>query len=152
MYRFFIMVNLILGKSKNGKAVFANRNFTKGDKIIEFRGKLFTYEQLPTPYNKAEDRYVQIGKNVYMGPSGGFDDFSNHSCSSNAGLKIEGEKVILIAIKNIQKGKEITWDYSTTMNEDDWEMDCVCENKNCRKRIRDFKYLPKTVQQKYIRL
>jgi len=87
-----------------------------------------------------------------MGPSGGLDDFFNHPCNPNSGLKIQNGKAILVAIKNIKSGEEITWDYSTTMNEDDWEMDCVCGSKNCRGRIRDFKYLPENVQQKYINL
>ena len=87
-----------------------------------------------------------------MGPSGGLNDFLNHLCNPNSGLKIEGKRVTLIAIKNIKKGKEIKWDYSTTMDEDDWELDCKCGSKNCRKRIKDFKYLPKKLRQKYIKL
>ncbi len=146
------MDTLILGQSKLRKAVFANKDFKEGEEIIEFKGNLFTYEQLPTPYNEVEDHYVQIDKNLYMGPSGGLDDFFNHSCNPNSGIKIIEKKVILIAIRGIKKGEEITWDYSTTMDEDDWEMDCVCKSKNCRKRIRDFKYLPKEIQQKYMKL
>ena len=146
------MDTLILGQSKLGKAVFTNKDFKKGEEIIEFNGKLFTYEQLPIPYDEVEDHYVQIDKNLYMGPSGGVDDFFNHACNPNSGLKIEGKRVILVAIKNIKKNKEIMWDYSTTMDEDDWELDCTCGSKNCRKRIRDFKYLPKEIQQKYIKL
>jgi len=38
------------------------------------------------------------------------------------------------------------------MDEDDWELDCICESKNCRKKISDFKHLPKAIQQKYIKL
>jgi SET domain-containing protein len=49
----------------------------------------------------------------------------------------------LVAIKNIQKGEEITWDYSTTMKNDDWTMMCQCGAKNCRKIIKEFKFLPK---------
>lgn len=139
-------------QSALGKAVFAGRDFKKGEKIIEFKGRLFTYEQLPTPYDEVEDHYVQIDKNLYMGPSGNLDDFFNHSCNPNSGIKIIGKRVFLIAIKNVKKGEEIAFDYSTTMDEDDWELDCVCNNKNCRKKIRDFKYLPREVQQKYIKL
>lgn len=146
------MSTLILGQSKLGRVIFANKNFKKGEEIIEFKGGLFTYEQLPTPYNEVEDHYTQIGKNLYMGPSGDYDDFFNHSCNPNSGSKINNEKVILIATKDIKTGEEITWDYSTTMDEDDWELDCMCKNKNCRKRIRDFKYLPKKLQLKYIKL
>lgn len=134
------------------KGIFASRNIKKGEEIIRFKGKLFTYQQLPTPYNKVEDHYVQIDKNLYMGPSGDYDDLFNHSCNPNSGLKIKNGKIILIAIKNIKKGEEITWDYSTTMDEDDWEMDCKCCSKKCRGRIRDFKYLSKKIQQKYTKL
>lgn len=144
--------NLILRRSKNGKGVFANKNFKKGGKIMDFHGKLLTYEQFPAHYTKMEDHCVQIGKNLYIGPSGKIDDFFNHSCNPNSGIKINGKNAVLIAIKNVKKGEEINFDYSTTMDEDFWEIDCNCGSKNCRKRIRDFKYLNKKIQQKYIKL
>ncbi len=139
-------------ETENGKGAFANKNFEKGEIIFEFHGQFFTFESLPTPYDEVEDHYVQIGKDLYMGPSGGTDDFFNHSCDPNTGLKIKDKRVFLVAIKNIAKDDEITWDYSTTMNEDDWEMDCQCGSKNCRGHIRDFKYLPPDVQEKYLEL
>jgi len=143
---------LIVKNTKNGRGVFANRNFKKGEAIFEFHGNFCTYEESPTPYNEVEDHFVQIGENLYMGPSGNIDDFFNHSCNPNSGLKINGKKVFLIAIEDIKKDDEITWDYSTTMDEDDWEMDCNCDSKNCRGRIRDFKYLPSDIQKRYLDL
>ncbi len=80
---------LVLKESKSGKGVFANKNFKKGEKIIEFMGKLFREEELPAPYEKVEDHYLQIDKKLYMGPSGLLDDFFNHSCEPNSGLKIK---------------------------------------------------------------
>ena len=144
------MDKLVLKQTDIGRSVFANRNFKKMEEIIEFQGGLLTYEQLPRPYN--EDLYVQIGENLYMGPSGKLDDFINHSCNPNSGLRVDGRKAVLIAIKLIKKGAEITWDYSTTMNEGDWEMDCACQSRKCRGRIRDFKYLPESIQRKYFEL
>ncbi len=142
------MNNLKLVKTKLGKAVYANKKFEKGEEIIEFKGELIEYDNLP----KKVDHYIQIGKTLNMGPSGDFDDFINHSCNPNCGLIVNDTKVTLIAITQIRKDEEISFDYSTTMDEDDWEMDCLCEDKECRKRIRDFKYLPKEVQDKYIKL
>ncbi len=138
--------------SETGKGVFASENIKNGEKIMKFVGKILTTKQLPTPYDEVEDHYVQIGKDLYMGPSGKLDDLFNHSCDPNSGLKINGRNVVLVAIKNIKKGKEVTWDYSTTMDEDDWELDCLCGSKNCRRKIKDFKYIPKKIQQKYIKL
>ncbi|MBI2650036.1 SET domain-containing protein [Candidatus Woesearchaeota archaeon] len=146
------MGTLTLKNSKNGKGVFANKEFKKNERIIGFQGKLLTYEEFPRHYTKFEDHCVQIGKNLYMSPSGEIDDFFNHSCNPNSGLKIKDKKAFLIAVKNIKNGEEITWDYSTTMDEDFWEIECKCGIRNCRKRIRDFKYLPKKIQQKYIKL
>ena len=42
-----------------------------------------------------------------MGPSGEVDDFFNHSCDPNAGLKITATKAVLVAIKDIPPGQEI---------------------------------------------
>jgi len=146
------MTNLIVKETENDKGIFSNKKFKAGDIILEFQGKFFTFASLPTPYNEVEDHYVQIGEDLYMGPSGREDDFFNHSCDPNDGLKIKDEKVFLIAVKDIKKGEEITWDYSTTMDEDEFEMICNCGSKNCRKIIRDFKHLPKQLRQKYIKL
>ncbi|MBU3904646.1 MAG: SET domain-containing protein-lysine N-methyltransferase [Nanoarchaeota archaeon] len=143
---------LIIKRGRLGKSVFAKSNFKKDEKIIEFKGKIIKTSDIPEINSPQDDRYVQIGRYKYVGPSNSFDDFINHSCNPNSGLKITNKSIILIAIKNIKTGEEITWDYSTTMNEDDWEMDCKCKNKSCRKRIKDFKYLPKKIQNKYIKL
>jgi len=146
------MDKLVLRQSEHGKSVFAKADILKGELIIEFHGKILTYEQLPSPYETVEDHYVPIGEKLYMGPSGGLDDFLNHCCDPNSGLKIRGEQVVLIAIRNIKQGEEVCWDYSTTMDENEWEMDCDCKSPKCRGRIRDFKHLPLKIQRKYIGL
>ncbi|MEK6807756.1 MAG: SET domain-containing protein-lysine N-methyltransferase [Nanoarchaeota archaeon] len=62
----------------------------------------------------------------------------NHSCNPNAGIK---DDKLLIAIKNIRKNEQILSDYSTTMDEDYFTMQCECDEPNCRKIVKDFKYL-----------
>ena len=125
---------------------------------MEYHGQLFTREQLPYPYNAEEDHYIQIGPNVYMGPSGKADDFVNHSCDPNSGLIFENNRIQLKAIRTLQAGEEINYDYSTTMDEagiqdfGDWEMDCNCGGATCRGAITDFSFLPDSVKEKYIEL
>lgn len=139
-------------KSRNGEGIFARQLIRKGEEIIEFHGPRLKPSDLPVPYDSVEDHYVQIGAGLYMGPSGEGDDLINHSCNPNSGLVIKDWKIILIATKDITGGEEITWDYSTTMDEDDWEVDCLCGSGNCRGKIRDFKYLPDDVKKRYIQL
>ncbi|MFH0713194.1 MAG: SET domain-containing protein [Candidatus Micrarchaeota archaeon] len=143
-------VGLVLRKTKNGKGAFATRLFKAEEEILEFKGKLFSYSELPVPYNSVEDHFVQVGPKLYLGPSGGIDDFVNHSCDPNAGLRFLGRKFVLVAIRDITAGEEVTFDYSTTMDEDEWELQCNCGSKKCRRVIRDFKYLPREIQKKYI--
>jgi SET domain-containing protein len=161
------MDHLILGLSRiSGRGVFANTSFKNGEQITRVRGKLITYKKVPTyeqpiylgtnkqvsdNIRKVEHHFIQIGRNLYINPSGPLF-FINHSCNPNSAFKITGKKAVLVATKKIKKGEEITYDYSTTMDEDYWEMDCYCTSKNCRLRIRDFKYLPKKIQQNYIKL
>ena len=137
------------GTSKNGYGVFADWVFASGETIMLFGGERFSRSQLPVPYDEGDDHFVQIGPDQYMGPSGQLDDFVNHSCDPNAGLVINRTDVILVAIRPIVEQEEITWDYSTTMDEDEWELACLCGSSNCRKTIRDFRHLAPELRKRY---
>ena len=59
---------------------------------------------------------------------------------------------MLIAIRDIEVGEEISYDYSLTSVDDDWELICQCASANCRKIIGEFRFLPAQVRQRYINL
>ncbi|MFH1682238.1 MAG: SET domain-containing methyltransferase [Candidatus Woesearchaeota archaeon] len=139
-----------MDETLNGRAVFADCEISKGEEVLVLKGEFLQNKDI-APGSYEEEHSIQIGKDLYLGPSGELDDFINHSCSPNTGLKMIGGKLILVAIKKIRKGDEICFDYSTSMAEDRWEMNCSCGSKNCRKLIRDFKHLPKKVKQKYLK-
>ena len=146
---------VLLEIRSKGKSVFATEIFKKGEKITNFDGDLFTGDQLPETESDGisnPSRYMQIGKNLYQGPSSNLETFTNHSCDPNCGVVINGVKAILVAIKDIFPGEEITWDYSTTIDDDTWFMKCACDADICRKKIGEFKNIPKNIQKKYIDL
>ncbi|HSV15089.1 MAG TPA: SET domain-containing protein-lysine N-methyltransferase [Tepidisphaeraceae bacterium] len=140
-------MNLIVRESPTGRGVFASTHLSAGARLLRFTGPLLRYEQT-TPQTLA----LQIGLDLYIGESGGADDCVNHSCDPDAGLVIDGTDVQLIALRDIAAGEQVTFDYSTTMDEDDFEFDCLCGSPNCRRRIRDFKHLPAEVQRRYVEL
>ncbi|MFA7681900.1 MAG: SET domain-containing protein-lysine N-methyltransferase [Candidatus Peribacteraceae bacterium] len=142
--------NLCIKDTKIGKGVFAKAKYNFGETVLIFNGKILSFEDLPDPY--IDDYYIQIGPDKYMGPSGMMDDFVNHSCNPNCGIKIDKRCVRLIAIKQIEPGEEITWDYSTTMYHDDFKMKCLCGSEICRKVICEYKYLPDHLKRKYVAL
>jgi SET domain-containing protein len=141
----------VVKKTKNGRGVFANRNFLKGETILTFGGEILDWNEID--FNSYEDKHcLQIGEKTYLGPSGNLDDFVNHSCAPNSGVKTINRKLALVAIRNIKRNEEIAWDYSTCIDEAGWKMTCWCGDKHCRKIIESFKYLPKKTQKKYLKL
>lgn len=144
-----VLSNFAIGQTHLGKSVFSARPFIKGDVVTQFTGPILHKLELPSDYRGEDDRFVQIGAHVFMGPSNDIDDLINHSCEPNAGLKFDGTQVLLIAIQDIAEGEEITWDYSTTMFENEWKMRCDCRKESCRKIISDFMLLSPDLQNKY---
>lgn len=149
----FIQISYLTMKVTNkGKSVFANRHFEANSFIIEFRGKVYTMDEYKKRLVPCNNHFLQISDDLFLGPTRTPDNYINHSCNPNTGIRIMGNSVLLFAIKNIHKGEEITFDYSTTMAEDYWEMDCRCGSKYCRGKVRDFKHLPRETQERYISL
>jgi len=116
-----------------GLSLFANQNFKKGNRIRPVIGKL-------VDASMATDEAVQFNATKfidtkYLVP----EDFINHSCSPNTKLDIVSRW--FVAIKDIHKNDEITFNYLTT----EWDMgegfECLCGSKNCLKNIKGFKYL-----------
>lgn len=134
-------------ESPTGRGVFATTAIAAGQMVMQYTGPLLRYEQT-TPQTLA----LQIGPDLYMGASGNADDCVNHSCDPNAGIIIHGRDVRLVSLRPISAGEQITFDYSTTMDEDDFEFDCLCGSPMCRGRIRDFKHLPPPLKAKYVSL
>jgi|GEM_PF-3959402 len=47
--------HLIITQTRNGYGVVAGRNFAVGEIICEFRGQLYSREELPQPYDSVDD-------------------------------------------------------------------------------------------------
>lgn len=143
--------DFILGRNEKGETVFANRNFRKGEIIAEFKGRPLSFKEIKK--DSFIDRHcLQVGDYSYIGPSGGLDDIINHSCNPNVGLRRQGRKIISFAIREIEKGEELAWDYSSWCEEEGWEMSCFCGSAGCRGKIRSFSELPENIRKKYIKL
>jgi hypothetical protein len=125
--------------------------FTDED-IIYFGGQIVGIEKLPTPYTADKDYFLQVGPDFFLGPSGKLDDYVNHSCDPNTGIFFNSGRVRLSSIKYILAGSQITFDYSTTMKNFNWQMSCDCGSADCRHQIKNFDELPDTIKTKYIEL
>lgn len=136
------MVKVILESSgAHGKGVFACAPIAQGECIMTFSGAEFSRAQVDF-----DDYHLQIGEDVYLGPSRGLDDYVNHSCQPNSGFY---RGLDLVALRDIAPGEEVTWDYSTAIDEQDFAgFPCCCGAPLCRGQVLSFRYLPAVVQQR----
>lgn len=123
--------------SIHNKGVFAFKDIPKGTKIIEYVGEKISKEE-------AEKRMERDLKNgtFYVfelndehdidGLSGGSDAiYINHSCNPNCEIDIFDNKIWIIALKDINEGEELSYDYAFDCDEGTLKHVCKCGSKNC---------------------
>ena len=131
-----------------GRGVFASAPISSNSLVVEFGGEFLTLDS----EEEDEDHMLQIDHSLYLGPSGAIDDYINHSCEPNTVLKIIGKRAFLFALKDISQDEEIFFDYSTSMSDGLWEIDCLCGASCCRGRITDFVFVEKNIQDRYLKM
>ncbi len=141
---------LVIRRTNKGRSVFAARRFYRGEPVTWFRGKLYSKAEYFARLKPERCEFLQIDDDLYIGPARSADNYVNHSCHPNTRVRIFEGTALLVAVRDIPPGEEISFDYSTTMDEDHWEMDCCCGSRACRGRVRDFKHLPEALQRKYL--
>lgn len=102
-----------------GWGVFAGESISKNTRIVTYDGeKISNRESL-----KREVRYLRKGhiwcfklNRLYVRDAavgGNVARYINHSCTPNCYTRVVGQTIWIIAAKNIRKGQELTYDYST---------------------------------------
>lgn len=113
-----------------GRGVFAAQEIRQGERIVAIEGWLAKSDELDENWFA-----LQVGPDLWLCSEGeSLDDCINHSCDPNVGFTT-GEP-ILFALRDIAVGEEIGWDYSTSLAEAGWFLECCCGAVHCRKIIR----------------
>ena len=139
-----------------GIGVFAAREFAPGDVVMmDFDGDYYdhvlSYQELCA--REMDLQYpLQVGRDLFRVPSGSIDDFTNHSCDPSTGIRLYPRGTIILAIRMIKIHEEITFDYSTYLNNPHEKIICRCDAVNCRGIIGNFNTLPRHLQQYYLAL
>jgi len=105
-----------IGRSKTGLGLFATRKIKKGTKIIRYFGPMLDsrnkkHEEIDNKYLfEINNRWTidgSVRKNIAR--------YINHACRPNAESDVSSRKrkVVIRAIKTIQPGDEINYDYGT---------------------------------------
>ncbi|MFH1588545.1 MAG: SET domain-containing protein-lysine N-methyltransferase [Candidatus Diapherotrites archaeon] len=124
-------MNVIVKESKiEGKGVFAARKFKKGETVLDWcDSPILTSDEIKK-IPEENKKYIYYSKKnlILVKPPA---RFVNHSCNPNTFIQnFQG-----IAKRDIQKGEEITEDYSKE-NNPGFRMKCNCKSKNCKEIIK----------------
>jgi SET domain-containing protein len=127
-----------------GRGVFALRRLEPGELVWDYAGEEKGILQIPSElwqycFQVERDRYIVPKKG-----SAGW--FMNHSCEPNC--VITG-KTKIIALRRIEPGEEITFDYSTNVGWEGFSMECKCGKKACRKIVRSYGFLSDELKGRY---
>jgi SET domain-containing protein len=103
-----------IGRSATGLGLFATTPIERGAFIVEYSGPRIPTRQAQAREQTAGARYMfEINSRWTVDGSvrSNIGRYANHSCRPNAESALSKGKVILRAIKAIEPGEEITYDY-----------------------------------------
>lgn len=135
---------LVRNSNVHGRGVFATRRIEKGERIIEYLGERVSHDEADRRYESKEDNdshtflFIVDSKTVIdAGTDGNDARFFNHSCDPNCESVVEKRRVFIEALRAIEPGEEMTYDYQIYRDHDDPEnidevFACRCGFANCR--------------------
>ena len=120
----------------HGRGCFATVPFAKRRKIAEYTGERITNAEAERRASRRpvlrisglDDRWSIDGAR-----GGNGTHYINHSCSPNAFMQTVRGHLLVLALRDIAPGEEITVDYVSTYHSD--RKRCTCNAPNCRGRI-----------------
>ena len=123
---------LILRQSRiHSYGCYTDAPIRKGTLIVEYVGERLTHEQADDLYDDFPSTYLfglDGGKRIIDGY--GVAAFVNHSCDPNCETDQIRGKMWVIALRDIEPGEELTYDYNLYDGEGD--APCRCRARNCR--------------------
>ncbi|MBE0646129.1 MAG: SET domain-containing protein-lysine N-methyltransferase [Bacteroidetes bacterium] len=102
----------------HGTGAFAARRIRKGTRIIEYLGERISAEEADRRYDDDAMEFphvwlFSVDENTILdGDVGGSDaKYLNHCCEPNCETEVDGGRVFIYALRTIQAGEELTYDY-----------------------------------------
>jgi len=114
-----------------GMGSFAIEPIAAGETVAAFGGWVVDGATLATQAPDRVSRTMQIDDDLYLlpGEKSEHGDFINHSCDPNCGLL---GATVVVAMRGIEVGEELTFDYAMSDGSDYDEFDCLCGMSRCR--------------------
>jgi uncharacterized protein len=138
-----LIVSLYIDKSSIiGNGLHTDTAIKKGTRVGVIHGPVVIVHQFVGKLVEQSLNWIGIGRYSWINTKESPFKFINHSCDPNT--FIQGKRVV-IALKNIAAGEEVTMDYSLTEADPDYTVPggCHCGSRKCRKVVGPIQSLTK---------
>ncbi len=101
----------------HGRGVFAKRRIRAGSRIIEYTGERIDDAEVEARYgHEGEHGHTMLfgvddATTIDASRRGSAARYINHSCAGNCQTILEDGRIYIEALKNVQPGVELTYDY-----------------------------------------
>ena len=117
--------------AKGGQGLYARQPLQADEVVLIWGGRTISADELTQVPDERRHCVVQIEEGFYTitidppEPT----DYINHSCNANAGLR---GQVVVVAMRDIEAGEEVCFDYAMTDDNPYDEFECACGAPDCR--------------------
>ena len=131
-----------------GLGSFAIAPIAAGETVAAFGGWVTDRAGLATVDDARMARTFQIDDELYLVPSHEVEpgDVINHSCDPTCGVR---GAILIAAMRDIEVGEELTFDYAMSDGSDYDEFACLCEAATCRGTISGSDWRDPKLQERY---
>jgi uncharacterized protein len=134
----------------SGRGIVAVDDIAAGEVVAVKGGHIVTTDELRALPEQLQESEVQIADGLHLAA---LDEdeyepvmlFLNHSCEPNVGF---GGNIVLVAMRPIAAGAELTTDYAL-FDDYDGSMECTCGRPTCRGRIDGQDWRRPELQERY---
>ncbi len=154
--RSWLSHKVAVGRSRiHGKGLFASEPVAIGERIAVLGGDIMLIEEIERLPRRMQHYPMQIEERFVLGDRTATEpedtDLFNHSCEPNIGFR---GQIFLVALTEINKGEEVTFDYAMVVSESidsdiKFEMECRCRFPGCRNTITEDDWKLPELQRRY---
>src|SRR5437016_12734016 len=123
----------------HGRGVYAGQFIPEGTRISEYTGQRVSWEAAPDDENDPHTFNFGLENGEVINPEVGGNDarWINHCCDPNCEAIEEGNRIFIYAMRDIEAGEELFYDYAMEIDEPITEESkrkfaCHCGASNCR--------------------
>jgi SET domain-containing protein len=127
---------IVKSSSLHGAGVYTTAAVKKGTRVLEYTGPRLTAKACDGMYSDTEVTYLfamDDGDTIIDGF--GMAAFVNHTCDPNCETDQIDNRIWIIALRDIEAGEELTYDYNLFDGDAGEKAPCYCGLKRCRRTM-----------------